>query len=316
MWTRIIPFVFVVLWATGFIFSKIVASDAEPFTFLVLRFGLTAAILGTVALLLKLDWPGRRAAMHATVAGALIHGVYLGPIFWAISRGMSSGIAALIVSTQPILTAMIVPRLIGERVGLRHWAGLMIGLAGVVLVLLPKFEAGTADADPVTVAASVIALLGITFGQIYQKRFATDLDLRTGGAWQFLGAFVLMALCALLFEDWRIRWTGELVFALAWLVFVMSIGAVTLLMIMIREGAISQVAACFFLVPPVTALMAYGLFGERLDGLQILGMALTSAGVLITGRASAAAVPKVALAKGTPAEGAPASVIDRTPHGR
>ncbi len=287
MLTRLIPLVFVVLWSTGFIFSKIAVRDAEPFTFLAIRFGLATIVLVLVALALQAKWPRRREALHAAVAGALLHGGYLGPVFWTIGEGMSAGIAALIVSTQPILTALIVPSLIGERIGARHWLGLVAGFAGVLLVLAPRIASASIDARADTVAAAGLGLLGVTFGSIYQKRFATGLDLRSGGVCQFAGATLVMLVAALLAGSGRFEPTPSLLFALAWSVLVLSIGAITLLMIMIREGAISKVAAYFYLVPPVTALMAWIVFGETLSGVQLLGMAVTSLAVLIVSRAPA-----------------------------
>jgi drug/metabolite transporter (DMT)-like permease len=222
------------------------------------------------------------------VAGALLHAGYLGPVFWAIAHGMSAGISALIVSMQPILTAFIAAGLLGERVKARHWLGLMLGLAGVLLVLWPKLVEGTADAHWDTVGASLLGLAGITFGSIYQKRFGGGLDLRTAGTFQFLGGTLVVALGALLLEDWRIDWTGELVFALSWSVLVLSLGAISLLMLMIQRGAISQVAAYFYLVPPVTALMAFAMFGETLVPIQFGGMLLACLAVILV-RGGAAA---------------------------
>jgi drug/metabolite transporter (DMT)-like permease len=288
MLTRLIPFLFVILWSTGFIFARIVREHAEPLTFLSVRFGIAMLVIGGIAVLTRAAWPDRRAAGHAMVAGALLHAGYLGPVFWAIAHGMSAGISALIVSMQPILTAFIAAGLLGERVKARHWLGLMLGLAGVLLVLWPKLVEGTADAHWDTVGASLLGLAGITFGSIYQKRFGGGLDLRTAGTFQFLGGTLVVALGALLLEDWRIDWTGELVFALSWSVLVLSLGAISLLMLMIQRGAISQVAAYFYLVPPVTALMAFAMFGETLVPIQFGGMLLACLAVILV-RGGAAA---------------------------
>ncbi len=202
-------------------------------------------------------------------------------VFWAISHGMSSGISALIVSTQPILTAVLAPVVVGERVGWRHWLGLALGLAGVVMVLLPQIAQNSAGAELPTIAAAVVGLLGITFGNLYQKRFATGLDLRTGGVCQFAGATLAMLICAIASESGRIDWVVETWVAMLWSIFVLSIGAITLLMVMLRDGAISKVSTYFYMVPPVTALMAWAMFGETMSGLQFAGLALTSLAVLI-----------------------------------
>ena len=207
MLTRFIPAIFVLLWSTGFITSKLAMPHAEPFSFLFVRFGAVMLVLAAVSLLLRAEWPRSRAALHGMVSGTLLHGAYLGGVFWAISHGMSSGISALIVSTQPILTAVLAPVVVGERVGWRHWLGLALGLAGVVMVLLPQIAQNSAGVELPTIAAAVVGLLGITFGNLYQKRFATALDLRTGGVCQFAGATLATLICAIASESGRIDWT-------------------------------------------------------------------------------------------------------------
>ena len=284
--TRFIPLVFVVLWATGFIFSKLAMPFAEPFTFLTIRFSSALILLVGIAFATGAPWPSRREALHAAIAGMLIHAAYLGPVFWAIKQGMSAGVNALIVSMQPILTAIVATALLRERVAARAWAGLVLGMAGVGLVLLPKLLTGNIDARADTLLASVIGLLGITLGNIYQKRFATGLDLRTGGVCQFLGASSVTGALALATETGHITLSPQLMIALAWSVLVLSLGAITLLMIMIRQGAISKVAAYFYLVPPVTALMAWGLFDERLEPIQLAGMALACLAVMLVSRSA------------------------------
>jgi drug/metabolite transporter (DMT)-like permease len=283
--TSVIPLVFVVLWSSGFIFAKLAGPYTEPLTFLALRFWIVAVILGVVALVMRTPWPARRDVAHAFVAGALLHGVYLGPVFWAIGQGMSAGISAVIVSMQPILTALLAPALLGERIERRQWLGLALGVAGVLLVLAPKVAAGSADARWDTVGLSLVALCGITAGNIYQKRFASGLDLRTGGTWQFAGGASLMTVGMLLLERGHIDPQPPLIIAMFGSIFVLSLGAITLLMLMIRRGAASQTAAWFFLVPPVTALMAFFLFGEHLVPLQLFGMVLACLAVALVTRA-------------------------------
>lgn len=285
MLTRIIPFVFVVLWSTGFIFAKLAMPYAEPFTFLAIRFGLVCVLLLSASLLLQATWPSRRNAMHAVIAGVLVHAVYLGPVFWSIYVGMSAGVSALIVSTQPILTALVAPVLLGERIERRHWLALVFGLIGVAMVLEPKLTEGSADVRLATILASLTGLAGITFGSIYQKRYATGLDLRTAGTLQFLGATMACFLVASLTERWHVQWTGDLILALVWSVLVLSIGAISLLMVMIRDGAIAKVATYFYLVPPTTAIMAWAVFGEQLMAVQLAGMGIACLAVLIAGLA-------------------------------
>ena len=278
-----VPALFVVLWSTGFLGARLGLPHAGPLTFLALRYGLAAGLLVLVALAMRAPWPRRPAEVgHCAVAGLLVHGVYLGGVFVGISLGVEAGVSALIVGLQPLLTAALAGALLGERVAPRQWAGLGLGLLGVALVLARKLGQGAGDA--LGGLACVAALLGITAGTLYQKRFCAGMDLRSGSVVQFAAAGLATAPLALLFEDTRIAWGGEFVFALLWLVLVLSLGAVSLLYVLIRRGAAAQVASLFFLVPPCTALIAWPLFGETLGPVALVGMALTAAGVALASR--------------------------------
>jgi drug/metabolite transporter (DMT)-like permease len=183
------------------------------------------------------------------------------------------------------MTAILAAGLVGERIALRHWLGLAIGIAGVALVVSPKLQGGlTGGITALTVAVNVAGALSISFGTVYQKRFATALNLASGGAWQYAGATLVVLVAALLTEDMRFDGTPEAWFALAWSVIVLSLAAISLLMLLIRLGDVGRVASLIFLVPGVSALMAYGLFGETLTAVQILGMAVCAAAVLIVTR--------------------------------
>lgn len=277
-----IPALFVLLWSTGFIGARLGLPHAGPLTFLALRYGLATGLLMLVALATRAPWPRRPAEIgHYAVAGLLVHGVYLGGVFVGISLGVEAGVSALIVSLQPLLTAALARVILGERVTPRQWAGLGLGLLGVALVLARKLGQGPGDA--LGSLACVTALFGITLGTLYQKRYCAGMDLRTGSIVQFTAAGLVTAPLALLFEGFRVTWTGEFVFALLWLV--LSLGAVSLLYVLIRRGAAAQVASLFFLVPPCTVLIAWPLFGERLGPLALIGMALTAAGVALASRA-------------------------------
>jgi drug/metabolite transporter (DMT)-like permease len=277
------PALFVLLWSTGFIGARLGMPHAEPMTFLALRFALTAACLALAAVAWRAPWPRRPADWgHLAVAGLLMHGVYLGGVFVAIRLGLEAGLSALIVSLQPLLVAAGAPWLLAERVGARRWLGLGLGLAGVALVLGGKLGDGGGGATAVT--ACVAALAGITAGTLYQKRFCAGQDLRTGNLLQFAAAASACWLAALLFETRRIDWAPELVFALFWLVAVLSLGAVPLLYLLLRRGAASRVTSLFFLVPPTTALIAWPLFGERLGPAEVAGMAVAVAGVALANR--------------------------------
>ncbi len=281
------PGLFVFLWSTGFIGAKLGLPHAPPLTFLALRFALVAALLVAVALVARAPWPRSAVEVrHYAVAGLLVHGLYLGGVFVGISLGVEAGVSALIVGVQPLLVAALAGLTLGERVTGRQWSGLALGLAGIALILARKLGHGLGDA--LGVLACIAALFGITAGTLYQKRHCAGMDLRTGNVVQFGASAAATGLLALVLEDVRdVAWTGEFAFALAWLVFVLSLGAISLLYLLIRRGAASRVASLFFLVPPCTALIAWPLFGERLGPVELLGMGLAVAGVALASRAPA-----------------------------
>lgn len=275
--SRLIPPTFVVLWATGFIGARYAMPWAEPFYFLAVRFALAFVLIWLIAKLMGARASTPPQAMHAVIAGVLMHGVYLGGVFWAIDNGMPAGLSALIVGLQPLITAVMAGAFLNETILPRHWAGLAAGFVGVAIVLWPKLGA-VAGVSGAALAAAVVSVIGMSAGTVWQKRFVGG-DLISGTMWQYLGGFAVTALAALLLETGTFEMTGELVFAMAWLVLVLSIGAIFLLMVMIREGAMAKVASLFYLVPAVTAVIAWYLFGETLSLLQLFGMALATLGV-------------------------------------
>ena len=279
------PVAFVLLWSTGFIGARYGLPYIEPMTFLGVRMLCVVAIMLVIALVSGARWPTGREAGHSLAVGAMVHFLYLGGVFVAISQGVPAGVSALIPGLQPILTSTIANRFMGERVTRLQWLGLGLGLAGVVLVLHDRsiVLAGT----PFGWAASVVSLLGITLGTLYQKRFCGAIDWRTGNLVQYAGAGTMFWLASFAFETRAIHWTGELVFAIAWLVLVLSIAAVALMYWLIRRSAATGFASLFYLVPAVTALMAFALFGERLDRLSVLGMLVCAAGVVLANRGAA-----------------------------
>ncbi|MDP2411915.1 MAG: DMT family transporter [Pseudolabrys sp.] len=276
------PVLFVLLWSTGFIGARYGLPYIEPLTFLSVRMVFVVLILGAIALLWRVRWPGAADTGHSLVAGWLVHGLYLGGVFTAISQGVPAGISALIPGLQPILTSTIANRFMGETVTRLQWFGLALGLVGVAMVLHDRTM--LAAASPLGWAASIVSLLGITLGSLYQKRFCGDIDWRTGNLVQYIGAGLLFALGAFAFETREIRWSGELVFALAWLVIVLSIAGIGLMYWLIRRSAATSFASLFYLVPAVTALMAYLLFDERLDALSVAGMVVCAVGVVLVNR--------------------------------
>jgi drug/metabolite transporter (DMT)-like permease len=281
MLLRLAPALFVVLWSSGFIAAKLGRNGAEPFTFLSIRFLIVLAIMAPIGVWLASRRLTSAERLHAAAAGSLIHGAYLGGVFFAVKHGMPAGVVALVVSLQPVVTAVASGPLLGETVTRRHWLGLATGLAGSALVLAPRIDLAASGISAATVAAAVLALAGITAGTIYQKRFASHIDIGSGAIWQYLGALAVTGAGSLTLETRAIEWTGEFVVALAWLVLVLSIGAISLLMLLIRESAVSRVTGLFYLVPATTALMAWALFGETLSAIQLAGMVLVTIAVLL-----------------------------------
>lgn len=282
VWAASAPLLFVVLWATGFIAAKAGLPFAEPLTFLTVRFALVIAVMLAFVLAVGAPWPARWAeAGHLAVVGLFMHAGYLGGVFCAIAAGLPAGISSLIVGLQPLLTAAVVGPLLGERVGARQWAGLVLGLAGVVLVLGGKFGR---DVPALGVALSFLALVGITAGTLYQKRFCAHADLRSGAVIQYLAAGVVIGVLAASLETMRVTWSWPFAAALLWLSLPLSVGAISLLYWLIRHGAAAKVASLFYLVPPVTAVFAWALFGETLGPVALAGMALAAIGVAVVQR--------------------------------
>ncbi|NHC08555.1 drug/metabolite transporter (DMT)-like permease [Azonexus fungiphilus] len=279
---RAYPLLFVFLWSTGFVGAKFGLPYAEPLSFLLTRYGLVIALMLAIALLTRAPWPKTPAQwLHIGVSGVLVHALYLGGVFVAIGNGLPAGITALVVGMQPLLTACSAGWLLGETVSGRQWGGLALGFCGVALVVSGKI--GEAALGPMLWPA-VVALLAITAGTLYQKRYCARFDLRTGSVIQFVPSAIVTGIAVALFEDYRIDWSGEFLFALGWLVLVLSLGAISLLNLLIRNGSAVNVASLFYLTPPTTALVAWAVFGEKLTLTASVGMAVAVAGVYLVAR--------------------------------
>ena len=277
---RIYPLLFVFLWSTGFIGARFGLPYSEPLSFLLARYLCVIVLMTAISFLSHAPWPQYpRQWVHIGVSGLLIHAVYLGGVFISIKHGLPAGIAALVVGMQPLLTALGAGWLLGERVSMRKWLGLVLGFIGVALVVSGKFGI-TAKLGPMLIPA-LAALLGITAGTLYQKRFCAGFDLRTGSVIQFIPSAIVTAIAIALFTEFRIVWTGQFVFALGWLVLVLSIGAISLLNLLIHSGSAVNVASLFYLVPLSTALIAWAVFGETLPLLSLAGMVLAVGGVYL-----------------------------------
>ena len=278
------PWVFVWVWSTGFLVAKLGRPYAEPFTLLSYRFALALAVLWVITKLFNSRWPSTwRLAAHCMVVGLLLHGVYLGGIFKAISLGMPAGLSAMVIGLQPLTMALFAGVMLGERVSKRQWLGLFMGLAGLYLVLGEQFSVdastifyGFSGWSPVLVGA---ALLAISFGTLYQKKYCHGADHLTSIWLQYAAALGFSLIIAFTFETRVVDWQWQFIVSLSWQVLALSIGAVLLLTIMMRQGAATKVGSLFYLVPPAVAIQAWFLFGEAMGLQGLAGIALIAAGV-------------------------------------
>jgi drug/metabolite transporter (DMT)-like permease len=278
------PGLFVILWSTGFVGAKLGLAYAEPATFLVVRFLIVIALLLPLCAWMRAPWPSTAVQwLHMAFAGALIQAGYLGGVFLSLDRGMPASVSSLITGLQPILAAVLSGWLLGERTNARQWLGLLLGIGGVALVVHEKWI--LEGVGLAATALSVLALVSISLGAIWQKRFCTRVDLRTGAAIQFTAAALVLAPYAWLFESRQVVWSPTLVAVLAWLVVALSLGAVFLLFWLIRHGAATKVASLMYLVPPCTALVAWPLFGETYTLYSAAGMAVAMLAVWLVSKA-------------------------------
>lgn len=284
------PWVFVVIWSTGFIVARYGMPHAPPMTFLAWRYVFSILCFLPWILLAGVSWPAtRRQWLHLSVTGVLMHAGYLGGVWAAVKAGMGSGLVALVVGVQPVLTAIWLSSR-GSRVTGRQWAGLVLGFAGLVLVVSRKFGQG-GEADALNLSLAVLALLSITAGTLYQKHFVTPCDVRSANAVQLLAALLVTLPLALL-ESEPMQWLTadaavnlELAAAMAWSVLGLTLGGSSLLYLLIQRGAATSVTSLLYLVPPTTALMAWVLFDETITWTTLLGTALTAVGVGLVVRA-------------------------------
>jgi drug/metabolite transporter (DMT)-like permease len=276
------PGLFIILWSSGFIGAKYGLPYAQPLTFLTIRMLVVVALLAVIVALGRLARPSGAVIGHNVVAGLLVHGCYLGGVFTAIDRGLPTGLVALVVSLQPVLNSTVANRLLGERVTRLQWLGLALGVVGVYLVVHGKLASG--DTGWLAWPAITVALLGITAGTLYQKRFGGGIDWRAQFLIQYIAAGLLFGLGALLFETRAVQWNPQFAFALAWLVFVMSFAAIWLFYFLIRRTATTRLTSLLYLMPPVTALMGWAAFDERLARLSLIGMAVCVVGVFLVNR--------------------------------
>lgn len=287
-WLRAMPWVFVLIWSTGFIVARYGMPHAPPMSFLAVRYALSILCFLPWIVLAGVKWPSdRRQVLHLAVTGILMHAGYLGGVWAAVKAGMGSGLSSLIVGIQPVLTAIWLTSVGGHHVSRRQWLGLLLGFAGLVLVVSRKFGAGGPgdSANWLNLSFAVMALFAITAGTLYQKRFVQPCDVRTANTVQLAAALVVTLPLALL-ETEPMHWNAELVGAMAWSVLGLTLGGSSLLYMLIQRGAAASVTSLMYLVPPCTALIAWVLFAEPITVTTIAGTALTAFGVSLVVRSS------------------------------
>lgn len=278
-----LPFLFILMWSSGYVVGKIALPHAGPFTLLFLRFGVAALVLLAVALATRAPWPARRAQWgHLVVVGLLVQALQFSGLYTGLKLGVSAGLSALVVGTMPLFTALGASAFLHERVDARQWLGLAGGLAGVALVVADRL--GDGGVSLAGLGAVVLALAGITAGTLYQKKYCLDADLRTGGVVQLAVASVVALGLSLWVEGFEVRWSLPLLLASGWLSLVNSIGAVSLLFLMMRNGEASKVASLFYLIPGTTALMGWMVLGETPGMMAVAGFGVTAGAVYVCTR--------------------------------
>ncbi|HRK18737.1 MAG TPA: DMT family transporter [Hyphomicrobiaceae bacterium] len=283
---RAAPLIFMFLWSTGWISARAAIIDCDPITFLAVRFGAAMVVFGAIVAIVRSPFPTTRAGyVHAVLSGFLLHTCYLAGVWYAIGQGVPAGVSAVIAATQPIMTAVLAPMLVNERITARQWAGLVLGFGGIIMVLMPRLAVVPIDSIGLwqwAIGINLFAMLTVTLGTFYQKRFVPTGDLRTTAFLQYLSAFPTTIVLAWMIEPMKFTVSLTSMATLAWSVLAISLGAGLLLLWLIRHGAVSRAANLIYLVPPTAALQAWVLFGETLTPLQMVGIAITVAGVALT----------------------------------
>ena len=275
--SRFAPVLFVLLWSTGFVGAKYGLPYADPFMFLSVRVLIAALILFAVAALMKSPVAiGGAAIRRSSLIGFFLHACYLGGVFFAISKGLPAGVAAVVTSLQPVLVSLLAVKVLGEQLKAKQVVGLVLGLIGVVLVLGPSFEQ---DIPASGVIGILVALIGSTVATLLQKKIGGDVPLISGTAYQYLASGFVLTIAAVATGGTRIQWSGQFILAFVWLIAVLSVGAILLLLWLLNTGSAASVSSLLYLVPPATALEAFFLFGEKVNTQGFLGIGITALGV-------------------------------------
>ena len=283
---RLAPAIFVLLWSTGWVVAKFAAILSEPLTFLCIRYVSAAILFAGLCVASGVSWPrDGRTILHAIVSGAFLHGIYLGAVWWAIGEGVPAALSSIIAALQPLMTALAAPFFIGERLSLTQKLGLGLGFFGVLVAVLPKFFGqGAADIPAFAIVINMLGMAAVTYGTIYQKQHLQTGDIRAIATLQYVGALIVTLPLALGLESPDIHVGFAFIALLAWSVLGISMGAILLLLYLIRRGQVSRAASLIYLVPPIAALQAAAIFGEEMTIPMILGTVIVVAGVYLTNR--------------------------------
>ena len=279
---KVFPFIFIILWSSAFITTKPLTDNSDPFSALAFRFFLVSLGFAIYSIYtnqkLLVD---KKNIFESLLSGVLFHGLYLGGVFYSVSKGMPTGIAALIVTLQPILTNALSGPILNEKVTFKQWLGVILGFVGSAMVL--GFDIGV-DIPVLGLVATIIALLAITISTLWQKKISNNLSLGVSNFYQAVGGFLFHIIIIVLFADPYINFTKTFLVAMAHQVFLVSFGAFTILMFLIKKNSASKTVSIFFLIPPTSALMAWFFLGEKLSNLDIVGFLIATAGVYIATR--------------------------------
>jgi drug/metabolite transporter (DMT)-like permease len=292
---RLAPAIFVLLWSTGWVVAKFGGIVSEPLTFLSIRYVAAAVLFAGLCAWSRVVWPkDARTIMHAIVSGAFLHGIYLGTVWWAIGEGVPAALSSIIAALQPLMTALVAPFFIGERLSNLQKAGLGLGFFGVLLAVLPKFFGhGSTEIAGFAILVNVLGMASVTYGTIYQKQHLHTGDIRAIATLQYIGALVVTVPFALALEDLYVDLSLGFFALLAWSVLGISMGAILLLLYLLRRGQVSRAASLIYLVPPLAAAQAAIIFGEELTLPMIAGTIIVVIGVYLTNRKEPAPAPKV-----------------------
>ena len=277
----ILKIAFIFLWASAFVAAKLGLSDAGPFSMLAIRFVIVSFIFAIIVFLFRAKWPKKSEVLYIGLVGILLHGFYLGGVFFSITKGTAAGISSLIVSLHPVLTCILAILIIKEDIKVDKWIGIFLGFIGVLIVVWPRLGG---ELPLIGFLSCVIALVAISFGTIIQKKYLENMDILGGNTIQAVFAAIFFSILLVFFEEFKFNLSKELIISMTWLILLVSLGAISILMLLIRRGEMSSTASLFFLAPPVSAILGYLVFKEELNASGIIGFIVACTGVWLVNR--------------------------------